>query len=327
MDLVAQTRRPAERSFASGLRLRLLGLETSEVTFARRGFPSDVAGVRERLERAGGAFAEGYNAALRDRHDIERLIGTLNDLEADLHGFAHEGAAMAMAIVDSFSFGRSRWRALFDLAGKHSYLLLVGAGWAMARLRRRSIPSFVRGVQHVAEPLVWDGYGFHEGFFHPQRFIRAMARPPLRGYELRGFDQGLGRSLWFVEGASPSRIAATIGAFDLGRRADLWSGVGLACAYAGGVDRAAIEQLLRGAGGHEPSFAQGVVFAAAARERAGNLDEAVALACDVACGMDATAAAAVANEELERSREGSTTPRYESWRQRIAARFAAPREE
>jgi hypothetical protein len=318
-----------DTSFFSALRMRLFGISADEVTFARRGFPADIPGVRERLERAGGAFVIGYNAALRDRDDVPRLSDALAAVHKDLQGFAHEGAAMGLALVDQLTIGRSRWREfLLQAAPRHLYLVLVGAGWAMARIRARRIPRFAGEVDHVALPLLWDGYGFHQGFFHIGDYVRRTARPPLRGYALRAFDQGLGRSLWFVEGGSPARIAATIGSFDMQRRGDLWSGTGLACAYAGGVDEAGASALVRAANSYRADFAQGVVFAAAARERAGNSDAATALACRTVCGIDPPRAAAIANEELERSRaDDGSTPRYESWRRSIAARFTAPREE
>jgi hypothetical protein len=318
-----------DASFFSALRMRLFGISADEVTFARRGFPADMPDVRERLERAGGAFVIGYNAALRDRDDLPRLSDTLTAVPHDLHGFAHEGASMGLALVDQLTLGRSRWREfLVQAAPQHLYLVLVGAGWAMARIRARRIPRFAREADPVAMPLVWDGYGFHQGFFHADHYVRRSVRPPLRGYALHAFDQGLGRSLWFVEGGSPARIAATIASFDVQRRGDLWSGTGLACAYAGGVDETGVAALSRAANSHHADFAQGVIFAAAARERAGNSDEATALACRTVCSVDPQCAAAIANEELDRSRAADgATPRYESWRRGIAARFTAPREE
>jgi len=331
MDRAARLpeRARTEAFFFSALRVRLFGISADEVTFARRGFPADMPGVRERLERAGRAFVIGYNAALRDRYDPVRLSDALEAVDRDLQGFAHEGAAMGLALFDQLTIGRSRWRELLlQAAPRHLYLVLVGAGWAMARLRVRRIPYFARDVDHVALPLLWDGYGFHQGFFHAGRYVRKTARPPLRGYALRAFDQGLGRSLWFVEGGSPARIAATIASFDVHRRGDLWSGAGLACAYAGGVDEAGAAALVHAANGYRPDFAQGVVFAAAARERAGNSDAATVLACRAVCGIDPPRAAAIADEELERSRAaGAATPQYESWRRGIAARFIRAREE
>jgi hypothetical protein len=148
----------------------------------------------------------------------------------------------------------------------------------------------------------------------------------LRGYAVQAFDQGLGRSLWFVDGASTTRIAATIASFEVARRDDLWSGVGLACGYAGGLDARGIAGVVEAAGPHRSSFAQGVVFAAAARDRAGNSDEATALATRTVCGMDPPNAHRLALDALDAVETSTSTTRYEAWRQRIAATFAQKKE-
>src|SRR5262245_60127955 len=92
--------------------------------------------------------------------------------------------------------------------------------------------------------LAVDGYGFHEAYFHhPRRVTLGEGPRRLTGYERRAYDQGLGRGMWFVEGADVGRLSDTIRRFAESRRADLWGGAGLACAYAGGVYDAAIEAL------------------------------------------------------------------------------------
>jgi hypothetical protein len=124
----------------------------------------------------------------------------------------------------------------------------VGAGWAFARLCRNIGRPLAR-LDPLLRWLAVDGYGFHEGYFHCHRYIERPTRPArLSGYALRVFDQGLGRSLWFVYGADIARISSAIATFTPERRADLWSGTALACSYAGGVERAAIEALREAAG-------------------------------------------------------------------------------
>ncbi len=62
--------------------------------------------------------------------------------------------------------------------------------------------------------LVVDGFGFHEGYFHWRRQLDpAAVRPPLSLYGKKAFDQGLGRSLWFVEGTDIHRISSRIARF------------------------------------------------------------------------------------------------------------------
>src|SRR5436305_1533336 len=80
------------------------------------------------------------------------------------------------------------------------------------------------------------------------------------------FDRGLGRGRWFICGASPDRLREMIAGFPETRHGDLWSGVGLACAYAGGVDESTLRAVQRLAGPHRFAMGQGTAFAAKARE-------------------------------------------------------------
>lgn len=303
------------RSGGATLRSAVFGIGAREVDFTRRGFALHQPTERGHLERAGRAFVTGYNTALASS-SIEDLLPLLGDVDADLAGFAYEGAAMALALLDLLTFWRRRrWRALLEAAPQHTYLIQVGAGWALARLRIRRVLSFLR-----ADPLLWplvvDGYGFHEGFFAPERTIRRAAEPRLAPALRANFDQGVGRSLWFFCAADPNAIAEVIGNFPAHRRGDLWSGSGLACAYAGGVDATAVRALLDRAGDLAPHLFQGVVFAAKARQHAANPTPDAETACRVVCGMTIDEASALADETkygLNLNDDGA----YEEWRRRI----------
>src|SRR4029453_9197175 len=111
-----------------------------------------------------------------------------------------------------------------------------------------------------------DGYGFHQGYFGWPQYVEQRTIPAsLNGYERRAFTQGIGRSLWFVKGAEVAAGVSAIDTFPSARHNDLWSGVGLACAYAGGCGRAAIESLRIAAGKHFPALSQGAALSAKTR--------------------------------------------------------------
>lgn len=314
---------PQGAAFSGRLRLALFGISPEESRFARRGFAPGEPAVQARLEGIGATFIEGYRAALL-HEDLAQLQAELERVEPELRGFAYEGAGMGLALSDFFTPWRKRWQTFLEGPGQdHLYMMHVGLGWAWARLP----VSLSRRIGRLDPLLRWlavDGYGFHQGYFHWPKFIDARERPRLSGYALHAFDQGLGRSLWFVRGGDVERVYATLALFSADRQADLWSGVGLACAYAGGVAREEVERLALAAGAHRPRLAQGMAFAAKARARAGNMAPHTELACQAVWHLSAAEAAQVTDQALAGLREEAGVPAYERWRLRIASHAESP---
>lgn len=303
----------------ASLRKALLGISEDEVLFERRGFPDPGTSIRGHLEGIGRCFVFGYTAAL-ETGGVSGLERRLEHVPAAFRGFAYEGSAMALALLDTLLPWRSRIRELLAGPGDpHTYLVHVGAGWALARLPGRP-ERFLARLEHPQRRwLVMDGYGFHQGYFHPRETVEDQEIPRrVRGYLRRAFDQGLGRSLWFVRAGQVDVVADTVARFPEHRRGDLWSGVGLAATYAGGVGLEEIERLAVLGAAFRAELAQGAVFAAEARRRSGNLTPATERACEVLTGVGAEEAARWSREcgeELPPDRPQE--PAFEVWRQRI----------
>ena len=322
-----EPRRP-HRSPGAAVKRALFGIAPEETSFARRGFRGDVTDGRERLEGVGGSCVAGYHAALEESAPETVAARIDAELDREFRGFAYEGAGMALALLDRLTPWRRDRLARF-LAGPgdaHTYIIHVGAGWILARLPL-SPERLLARLDPVLGWLALDGYGFHEGFFHwPRSVARQEVPRKLRGYARRGFDQGLGRSLWFVDGADVRLLPRTIGAFPASRQPDLWAGLGLAAGYAGGRGRADLEELRRAAGAYAPELAQGTVFAAKARQRAGNIAAPTELAAEVICGLSAAEAAAVSDAALPGlPADRPDEPAFEVWRRRIQDHFRKER--
>jgi len=308
------------------IRRFLFRIPAAETTFARRGFHDGNRRTSLHLEQVGRSFVYGYDAALCN-DDLQTLAEHLNCVEGKWRGFAFEGAAMALTLMDQIlPWKPGRLPAfLSGPAAAHTYMVHVGIGWAIARLiwLRRNLDGYLEHLDSLLRWLAVDGYGFHEGYFHwPQSVVERKIPKRLVGYACRAFDQGLGRSLWFVDGADVDRIPITIAKFALSRRGDLWSGVGLACAYAGGASPTSMETLKKTAGPYLPQLAQGAAFAAKARQRAGNYAPHTDTACRIFCGFSADCAAAVTDEALKDLPIDREKPAYQIWRERIQEIFA-----
>jgi hypothetical protein len=305
-------------------RLQLFGVDPAETGFAQRGFAATTPDRRDRLEQAGRHFAAGYNAAIRGA-DADLVLSDLNAVPLEQRGFAFEGAGMGFALLDLLAPWRSRHFARFlaGAAGPHVYIAHVGAGWALARTSPR-LAWRLGPLDPLLGWLAFDGYGFHAGYFHPHRAIDRQRRPRgLRGVARHVYDQGLGRSIWFARGADPAAVSATVAAFAPERRADVWSGVGLAAAYAGGADPADLADLAAAAGSWRPDLGQGAAFAAKARARAGNPAAHTQLACSTFCGMDAARAASLTDAALPAPRADDDGASFMLWRRRIRDLLAA----
>lgn len=307
------------------LRKHLLGISFREVTFERRGFMDSEREARVRLEQIGRVFLHGYHAALDDEGP-DALAYNLEKVDRELCGFAYEGAAMGLTLLDQLSF-RNRNRLgtfLNGIGSRHSYMVHVGVGWAIARvpwLRR----NFDRAAVHLDPLLRWlaaDGNGFSDFYFRYPYFLRKPERlNRLPGYTRHAYAQGIGRSLWFVAGASPDRVSRSISQLPRALHADLWSGAGLACAMAGGSGRAAVERLKSLSGDHRAALAQGAAFAAKARQQADNPTPHTEMACQILCGLDAESAAQLTDATRRCLPGDGPVPAYEIWRQRIQSQL------
>jgi hypothetical protein len=313
-----------QAGLAGSLRRFCLGISEEEASFSRRRFPGAGSPAQEHLEAVGRAFVHGYNLGL-ETTGAAALGRRLDVVDPERRGFAYEGAAMALGLLDALLPPRRRWSRFLQGAGApHVYMVHVGVGWAWARLPGAPERRLAR-LDGLLGWLAVDGYGFHEGYFHWPRTVAAHGRP--RGLSPAAaavFDQGLGRSLWFVEGADVERIARTVASFPEARRGDLWSGVGLAAAYAGGVTGADLTALRTRAGEHALHAAQGAAFAARARLTAGNLAPHTETACRILCGHGATEAARVADEALAATRRhppGGEDSGYAAWRAAVRSRL------
>jgi len=251
------------------------------------------------------------------RHSV--LVPRLESIAPELRGIAYEGAGMGLMLLDSLFPYKKRLPAFIHGPGApYRCLVYIGAGLVLPRVPIR--PSrFLASQDPFLRWLVMDGYGFYEGFFSWRDVVERHVPPrKIHGYAARAFDQGVGRSLWFSTGANVERIISTIGSFPAGRQGDLWSGIGVACAYAAGVmDRNAIVTLLDAAGPHRPDLAVGSAVASIFREQSGQAAPHTDLACEVVWGADAAAVAALAHDASRGLDHGGTEPAYERWRQRI----------
>src|SRR6185503_9129795 len=110
--------------FFNRLYKRLLTIPVQESTFSRRGFRQCDPLKQQRLERSGQSFLQGYHEALA-ADNFAQLLARLNCVESEFRGFAFEGAAMGLALIDSLRpWRKARLQSFLDGPGaSHVYMI------------------------------------------------------------------------------------------------------------------------------------------------------------------------------------------------------------
>lgn len=311
-------------------RRKLLTPALREVDPQRRGFYAWESGT-DMVRPVGRAFLVGYGIAAHEP-TARRAIERAQNLPPAWRGFAMEGAAMATAIRACVTPIRRREfdRFMTYCQDRHSYMSYVGLGWALARLPRPLWPR-LDSYDPLIRPLILDGYGFHEVFFHTDQVLTRHAVDfPTRkwpggpGEATPALMQGVGRGMWFVAGGNVQILSGLIDGFAADAHASLWAGAGLAAAYAGGRDEGVLIDMLHYAGPHRRWVSQGAAFAIEARLRADTITAHTLEAAKVFCRSEPLEVAArVASVRpaaalVDSGRPGS----YEKWRHDVAATFA-----
>jgi hypothetical protein len=267
-------------------------------------------------------FEWGIDA--RNLWEVERRLALV---EPEQRGFAYEGATMAFTVLDATGRGHRTRDLLLGPGQPHIFLAYIGIGFAMARLPRplwrKVLPDLAGTPYHPTMSwLAVDGYGFDLAYFKTRRYVDGQQVPPpypwlgAPEYFPRAVDQGIGRALWFIHGGRPLDVAAAVERFAEPRRADLWSGVGLAATFAGGCGTEELGTLARCAGRQLPDLAQGAVFAVKARSYAGFVPRHTEHACLALTGLLVADAVRLADEVGVEEGIPGPVPAYEVWRRR-----------
>jgi len=279
--------------------------------------------ARRRLRESSSTFTDGYNIALEFGLS-QTLIAKLQAFSLDLRGFVYEGAGMGLAMIDYTTPGKQyRLQSFIDDNPNYASLAHIGAGVAIAVLGR-DIEKSLSKMAPIERWWAIDGFGFYYGLFKWKRHIEKQIFPKqLTHYARRAFNQGLGRSIWFIFGGDVKRIFEKIQFFPESRHADLWSGIGLASTYTSGVGEETLRNLKTASGAYASYLAIGSAFAANARYLANNILNHTNVASSILCGMSAEETAKM-TIEVEEGLSIDTNekvfvekPIYETYRERI----------
>lgn len=306
------------RHTLGALRQMVMAMPPEEASLERRGFAAGRAEVRRHLERVLGCSLHTYNLALAEPN-LERLIDLLELHRAELRPFAYEGAALAQMVLEVvFPWNRGGVDRLVQAAGVLAIPCYAGAGAGLAFFRRRPQGVMQRLDDRFYRWQFADGYGFYNAFYRTETTVGRQRRPRSIDGDLgREFDAGIGRCLWFMAHGDLDWLGATADTFSPDRRADLWTGIGLACAFAGGVDPEGVHGLRRMAGEYRLQTAQGAALAAFMGHRFAIAPAHTEMACRVLCNLSADDAQRLAETARHAPTVADGVPASRQWRNRL----------
>jgi len=195
----------------------------------------------ENMQHIQSLFIEAKERAVQ-KNSTSELVDFLVAQSGEFTSVAFEGASMGLALTNY-----PDWVRFCRVYGnEHGSQIYVGLGWALCEENKD-----LKVLNTLSSQGRWktiDGYGYYMGTFNRRETIRKQKVPPsFFGNDLRAFNQGVGRSLWYLSQANTERLLRMINLFDEDRKPDIWRGVGVALTYVGGISREDVELVIKAA--------------------------------------------------------------------------------
>jgi len=294
----------------------------------RRFRPSQEIVSNESLDCITNAFMTG--------HDISSEVG-VDQLKHELalqpmltRGVSFEGAGFGLALMDFGESGDdSRVEQLLTEMPEQKFVIQLGLGGALSHydlspnvvLQRM---GKVKSFDPFFSWLMFDGYGMHQGYFKFYEAIALQKRPEgLSAMQLHAFDQGIGRSLWFICAGVPELVRDFYNDFPPERRPDLWRGLGIVIGYSGGADEKTLVKLSNYSGRCRRYFQLGIIIGNKARvDGATGVPDHTEGACSIVCGAESMELVELANSCMaDLNPSADELMSYWDWQKAILARL------
>ena len=223
---------------------------------------------------------------MQKNHELEELIAFLDSEPPEFRSVAYESASMEIGLRE-LSGGQelNNWKKFYQRSSMaHTFHMDIGLGWAFAKAEISPTP-YLESLHPLMSPMVFDGMGYYHGLFKRRRTVKSQLVPEgTEGHELHGFDQGLGRLLWYMSKGEVDELVQLLQPFHFSRHPDLWRGVGIACGYVGGIEKENLERLLICSTEFNKQLCAGVTLAAISRSASNSVTKDIDLGCKIICG-------------------------------------------
>jgi hypothetical protein len=242
--------------------------------------------ITSRMEIIRNGFQHG-KAAASETKDPDQLMKILAEDHSEFRSVVYEGASMELALQGFADGSMQRWKLFLENTKEHSAQIFIGLGWAIAQEKITEL-SFTNDLDQNMMFRSWDGSGYFDAVFRQRQTIKNQNRLeyiPEKNYH--EYDQGMGRSLWYIVKGEALKLPEMIALFDESRHPDLWRGIGIACSYVGGFDETILKSLSSLAGKHHKQLGVGAAMVAKSRILANCFTDDIETACNYWCGKKA----------------------------------------
>jgi hypothetical protein len=240
--------------------------------------------VSTRMEYIQKIFLD-VGQSVENIQSLYELIAFLDTEPPEFRSVAYESASMGIGLKDlNANRPLDSWKDFRQVCtNQHSFHIDIGLGWAFAKTDIQP-DTYLQSMNPVLKWMVFDGMGYYYGLFKGRNTVKNKVLPNgIEGESLHGFDQGLGRRLWYMAKGNLNEAACLVGNFVEERHSDLWRGIGIACGYVGGNTEDGLRYLPGISGKYYKQLQIGVVLAAISRIASNTITEDVDLACRIIC--------------------------------------------
>ena len=186
-------------------------------------------------------------------NELDVIIDLLDKEPPEFRSVAYESASMVIGARDLCnSRTLNNWKEFRETcSAQHGFHVDIGLGWAFAKTGLQP-NDFLGSVNPAIKRMVFDGMGYYYGLFKGRSTLKNGIIPG-EIEDIIGFDQGLGRRLWYFAKGNVDALVRLIQGFHETRHPDLWRGVGIACGYVGGNKEEELKRLSNAAETHKES--------------------------------------------------------------------------
>ncbi len=222
--------------------------------------------------------------------DFDELNNLLLNNDAAFISIAYEAASMGIAIKSIQNNNTlDIWSNFYQKHGlKHATQVHVGLGWALSELNL-DVSDYLDNLEPMLKYRIIDGFAYYDGKFKRRQAVRMQQIPEnLDDLSIRAYNQGLGRSFWYLAQGEPEKLIRFFEIFPETRHFDMWRGIGVAVAYVGGIETTVLEKLIQNSGKHINAFKSGIAIGSQTKEKADAVSIDTENICQFILGLSTT---------------------------------------